>query len=267
MINIVIYIRIILGDSMENKDKMYHIGLSKEDIGDAKYCILTGDPGRVETIANYFEESKYLTDSREYKSYLCKLNGENVLVISTGMGGPSTAICVEELAMLGIEKLIRVGTSGGMQIDVKAGDLVIATGAVREEGTSEEYISLKYPAIADLDITNALIKAANELGYTNHHGIVHCKDSFYGQHDPERMPASKELLENWDEWLKAGVLCSEMETASLFIVSSILKLQAGAVLTVIWNQEREKAGLDQDSNFDNDKEIQVAIEAIKKLMK
>ncbi len=250
---------------MNNNEKMYHIGLSFKDIKDTKYCILTGDPGRVETIACYLDDAIYLGENREYKSYLGKRNNTNVLVISTGMGGPSMAICVEELKMLGIETLIRVGTSGGMQLDVKAGDLVVATGAVRQEGTSDEYISKEFPAVADLDVTNALIESANELGFTNHHGIVHCKDSFYGQHDPNRMPASKELLEKWDAWIKAGVLCSEMETASLFVVSSILKLKAGAVLSIIWNQEREKAGLDQEQNFETDREIQVAIKAIEKL--
>lgn len=245
--------------------KMYHIGLSQEDIKDTKYCILTGDPGRVGKIASYLDEAIYLGENREYKSYLGKIKDTNVLVISTGMGGPAMAICVEELKMIGIETLIRVGTSGGMQLDIEAGDLVIATGAVREEGTSEEYIPMEFPAIADIEVSSALIEASKELNAKYHYGIVHCKDSFYGQHDPQRMPASKELLEKWDAWIKAGVLCSEMETASLFIVSSVLKLKAGAILSVIWNQEREKVGLDQKQDFDTDVEIQIAIKAIEKL--
>ncbi len=251
---------------MNNTEKMYHIGLSCEDIKGAKYCILTGDPGRVEKIASHFDESFYLGENREYKSYLGKIKNTNVLIISTGMGGPAMAICVEELKMIGIETLIRIGTSGGMQLDVEAGDLVVATGAVREEGTSEEYVPVEFPAIADIEVSNALIEASKELNCKYHYGIVHCKDSFYGQHDPERMPVSKELLEKWDAWIKAGVLCSEMETSSLFIVSSVLRLKSGAVLSVIWNQEREKAGLDQKQNFDTDKEIQVAMKAIEKLI-
>lgn len=250
---------------MNNNEKMYHIGLSKEDIKNAKYCILTGDPGRVGKIASYLDEAIYLGENREYKSYLGKIKDTNVLVISTGMGGPAMAICVEELKMIGIETLIRVGTSGGMQLDIEAGDLVIATGAVREEGTSEEYIPMEFPAIANIEVSSALIEASKELNAKYHYGIVHCKDSFYGQHDPQRMPASKELLEKWDAWIKAGVLCSEMETASLFVVSSVLKLKAGAILSVIWNQEREKAGLDQKQDFDTDTEIQIAIKAIEKL--
>lgn len=250
-----------------NNEKMYHIGLSKEDIKNTKHCILTGDPGRVGKIASYFDEAVYLGENREYKSYIGTINGTSVLIISTGMGGPAMAICVEELKMIGIETLIRVGTSGGMQLDVEAGDLVVATGAVREEGTSEEYVPMEFPAIADIEVSSALIEAAKQMNAKYHYGVVHCKDSFYGQHDPERMPASKELLEKWDAWVKAGVLCSEMETAALFIVSSVLRLKAGAVLSVIWNQEREKAGLDQKQDFDTDTEIQVAIKAIEKLAK
>lgn len=252
---------------MENKNKMYHIGLSKEDIEGAKFAILPGDPGRVESIAKYLENPKKIGQKREYTSYLGVLKNEKVLVISTGMGGPSTAICVEELAQIGITHLIRVGTSGGMQLNVSAGDIVIATGAIRQEGTSKEYLPIEFPAIADFEISLALKEAAQELGLNNHTGVVQCKDSFYGQHSPERMPVSYELLNKWDAWIKGGALCSEMETASLYTVSSTLRLKAGAVLLVIWNQEREKKGLAQEQCFDTDRAIKVAIAAIKKLIK
>lgn len=252
---------------MENKDKMYHIGLSKLDIEGARFAILPGDPGRVESIARYLENSKKIGQKREYTSYLGTLKNEKVLVISTGMGGPSTAICVEELAQIGITHLIRIGTSGGMQLNVSAGDVVIATGAIRQEGTSKEYLPIEFPAIADLDISIALRESAKDQGLNYHTGVVQCKDSFYGQHDPERMPVSYELQNKWDAWIKGGTLCSEMETASLFTVSSVLRLHAGAVLLVVWNQEREKQGLPQDECFDTDRAIRVAIDAIKKLIK
>ena len=186
--------------------------------------------------------------------------------MSTGMGGPSTAIAVEELAQIGIEYLIRVGTSGGMQLDVEAGDIVIASSAIRQEGTSKEYVPVEFPAVADIDLVNALRNAANELGLKNHTGVVHCKDSFYGQHSPERMPVGYELQQKWNAWIKAGALCSEMETASLYTVSSCLKIKAAAVLLVIWNQEREAAGLPQDKNFDVDREIKVAIKALQNII-
>lgn len=248
-------------------EKMYHIGLSKEDIKGAKYAILPGDPGRVPKIAGCLNNPKRICVNREYTSYLGELEGEPVLVMSTGMGGPSTAIAVEELAQIGIENLIRIGTSGGMQLDVSAGDIVIAQAAIRQEGTSKEYVPVEFPAVADIDLINHLKKAAEELGYKNHTGIVHCKDSFYGQHDPERMPVSYELENKWNAWIKAGALCSEMETASLYTVASTLRLKAAAVLLVIWNQEREKQGLPQDRDFDVDKEIFVAIRAISNKIK
>jgi len=252
---------------MEHIEKLYHIGLTKELIEGAKYVILPGDPGRVPKIANKLRNPKKLAVNREYTSYLGELEGEKVLVMSTGMGGPSTAIAVEELSLIGIKYLIRVGTSGGMQLNVNAGDLVIASSAIRQEGTSKEYVPVEYPAVADYEIVTALKKAAEELGYTHHIGTVHCKDSFYGQHSPEKMPVSYELENKWNAWLKAGALCSEMETASLYIVSSYLRLKAGAVLSVIWNQEQEKNGIKNKSNFDVDKEINVAIKAIQIMIK
>jgi uridine phosphorylase len=187
--------------------------------------------------------------------------------MSTGMGGPSTAIAVEELASIGVTHLIRVGTSGGMQLNVSAGDIVIAQAAIRQEGTSKEYVPIEFPAVADIELTYALKKAADELGYVNHTGIVHCKDSFYGQHDPERMPVSYELENKWQAWIKAGALCSEMETASLYTVSSTLGLKAAAVLLVIWNQEKEKKGLPQETDFDVNKEIYVTIKALTNIIK
>ncbi len=251
---------------MENKEKMYHIGLTKSDLEGAKYAILPGDPKRVEVIAKHLNNNKNLGMNREYASYLGDIDGEKVLVISTGMGGPSTAICVEELKELGIEYLIRVGTCGGMQLDVEAGDIVIANAAIRKEGTSKEYVPVEYPAVSTLEVTNALVSACEKLNNRYHVGVVHCKDSFYGQHDPERMPVSYELEQEWEAWIKAGALASEMETAALFITASTLKMKAGAVLLAVWNQEREKEGLDNKTDFDTTKEIKVAIEAIKLLI-
>ena len=251
---------------MVNNDKMYHIGLTKNNLEGAKYALLTGDPGRVDDIAKRVDNYKKLNVNREYTSYLIELEGEKVVIISTGIGGPSTAICVEELAMLGIEYLIRIGTSGGMQLDVEAGDIVVAQAAIRQEGTSKEYLPIEFPAVADLAVTNALVESAKELNMTVHTGVVQCKDSFYGQHSPERMPVSYELQNKWQAWLKGGCLCSEMETASLYTVSSILRLHAGAVLLVVWNQERENAGLDNKNDFDTTKEMDVAILAMRKLI-
>ncbi len=247
-------------------EKLYHINLSKSDIQGAKYAILPGDPDRVPKIAKFFDNPQKIGQKREYVSYLGQLCGENVLCVSTGIGGPSAAICIEELRQLGVETFIRVGTSGGMQLDVEAGDIVVVTGAIRMEGTSKEYLPIEFPAVADLDVTVALRDAAKKLGYRYHTGVVQCKDSFYGQHAPHRMPVSYELENKWQAWIKGGCLASEMESAALFTVCASLGAKAGAVMLCVWNQEREKAGLDNKEEHDTEKAIKTAIEAIKILI-
>ena len=247
-------------------ERLYHINLNNADIQGAKYAILPGDPDRVPKIASFFDNPQKIGQKREYVSYLGELCGEKVLCVSTGIGGPSTAICIEELSQLGVETFIRVGTSGGMQLKVNAGDIVVVTGAIRMEGTSKEYLPIEFPAVADLDITCALRDAAKKLGYTYHTGVVQCKDSFYGQHAPQRMPVGYELENKWQAWIKGGCLASEMESAALFTVCATLGAKAGAVMLCVWNQEREKAGLDQNEEHDTEKAIKTAIEAIKILI-
>ncbi len=239
----------------------YHIGLNKGDVG--KYVILPGDPKRCKKIAQYFDDPKLVADNREYVTYTGYLNGEKVSVTSTGIGGPSAAIAMEELVNVGAEVFIRVGTCGGMQLDVKGGDLVIATGAIRMEGTSKEYAPIEFPAVANLDVVNALIKASENLGYTHHTGVVQCKDSFYGQHSPEIKPVSYELMNKWEAWKRLGCLASEMESAALFVVASYLGVKVGSVFLTVANQEREKQNLENPVVHDTEKAIKTAIEAIK----
>lgn len=241
--------------------KQYHIGLKAGDIG--KYVILPGDPKRCAKIAQYFDDAKLVADNREYVTYTGYVDGEKVSVTSTGIGGPSAAIAMEELVKCGAQTFIRVGTCGGMQLDVKGGDVVIATGAIRAEGTSKEYAPIEFPAVADLEVTNALVQAAKNLGYTSHAGVVQCKDSFYGQHAPETKPVSYELLNKWEAWKRLGCLASEMESAALFIVASCLKVKVGSVFLTVANQEREKNNLDNPIVHDTEKAIKTAIEAIK----
>ena len=246
--------------------KLYHINLSKSDIQGAKYAILPGDPDRVPKIAAFFDNPQKIGQKREYNSYIGEIGGEKVLCVSTGIGGPSAAICIEELYQLGVTNFIRVGTSGGMQMNVKAGDVIVVNGAIRMEGTSKEYLPIEFPAVPDLDITCALRDAAQKLGYDYHVGVVQCKDSFYGQHAPHRMPVSYELENKWQAWIKGGCLASEMESAALFTVCSTLGAKAGAVMLCVWNQERAKAGLDHDEEHDTEKAIKTAVEAIKILI-
>ena len=243
----------------------YHLQIRPGDVG--RYVILPGDPKRCEKIAKHFEDAKLVADSREFVTYTGYLEGEKVSVTSTGIGGPSASIAMEELVQCGADTFVRVGTCGGIDLDVKGGDIVIATGAVRMEGTSREYAPIEYPAVADLEVVNALVAAAKELGFTYHTGVVQCKDAFYGQHEPEMMPAGYELINKWEAWKKLGCLASEMETAALYIVAAKLHVRVGACFLVMANQEREKLGLENPVVHDTDMAVQVAVEAIRKLIK
>ncbi len=239
----------------------YHIGLKPGDVG--KYVILPGDPKRCKKIAQYFDDAKLMADNREFVTYTGYIDGEKVSVTSTGIGGPSAAIAMQELVNVGAEVFIRVGTCGGMALDVKGGDVVIATAAIRMEGTTKEYAPIEFPAVANLDVTNALVEASKKLEYTYHTGVVQCKDSFYGQHDTEKMPVNYELQNKWEAWKKLGCLASEMESAALFIVASYLNVKVGSVFLTVANQEREKLNLENPIVHDTEKAIKTAIEAIK----
>jgi len=251
-------------DYTEGSGKCYHIGVGPEDVGE--YVILPGDPKRCEKIAAYFDDAKLVGDSREYVTYTGYLDGVKVSVTSTGIGGPSASIALEELVVCGAKTFIRVGTCGGMDIDVQGGDLVVATGAIRFEGTSKEYAPIEFPAIADIEVVNALRQACQELGVRYHSGVVQCKDSFYGQHRPETLPNSHELLNKWDAWLALNTKASEMESAALFIVAQYLKVRCGTVLLTVANQEREKAGLENKQVHDTDGAIKAAVKAIRLLI-
>ena len=242
----------------------YHVNLKKGDIG--SYVVLPGDPKRCAKIAAYLEDAYLVADNREYVTYTGYLQGEKVSVTSTGIGGPSAAIAMEELTNLGAKYFVRVGTCGGMQPDVESGDLIIATGAVRNEGTSREYAPIEYPAVADFRMSEALIAAAKQLGICYHVGVVQCKDSFYGQHDPGSKPASYELEAKWEAWLRMGCLASEMESAALFTVAGYRRVQCGTVLLCVANQERAKLGLENPVVHDTDKAIRAGIEAIRRLI-
>ena len=204
----------------------YHIQLRKGDVG--RYVILPGDPKRCKKIAEHFDHPQLMADSREFVTYTGYLDGEKVSVTSTGIGGPSASIAMEELVQCGADTFIRVGTCGGIDLDVKGGDIVVATGAVRMEGTSREYAPIEFPAVADLNVANALVASAKELGYTFHTGVVQCKDAFYGQQEPEKMPAGYELINKWNAWRMLGCLASEMESAALFVVAAKLGVRAGS---------------------------------------
>ncbi len=245
--------------------KSYHIKCSLGDVG--KYVILPGDPGRCEKIAKYFDLPVKVAQNREYTTYTGYLDGVKVSVTSTGIGGPSASIAVEELIELGADTFIRVGTCGGINKKVKGGDCIVVTGAVRNEGTSREYAPIEFPAVSDFEVLESLVAAARELGYPFHTGIVHNKDSFYGQHSPESMPVSYELTAKWEAWKLLGVLASEMESAALFTVSSARGTRAGAVMYTVWNQESDSTSYSDNAQTDTESAIKIAIEAIRLLIK
>lgn len=248
----------------ETRQVQYHIGCAPGDVG--RYCILPGDPGRCALIAQFFDDPVQVACNREYNTYTGTLLGEKVSVCSTGIGGPSAAIAMEELVAIGADTFLRTGTCGGIALPVQSDDLVIATGAIRNEGTSREYAPIEFPAVPDYEVLTALVDAAKAMGVPWHAGVVQCKDSFYGQHSPQRMPVSYELEAKWEAWKRLGVLASEMESAALFTVAASLGVRCGSVFHVVWNQEREKAGLDQKESGDVLLSVKACVEALKLLI-
>lgn len=253
-----------MSDYMNGTGVQYHLRIKKGDVG--RYVILPGDPKRVPLIARHLDDARLVADFREYVTYTGTLDGEPVSVTSTGIGGPSASIAMEELFACGADTFIRMGTCGGIALPVMGSDIVIATGAVRAEGTSREYAPIEFPAVADFDVVAAIRDAAIKLGMKYHLGVVQCKDSFYGQHSPDRMPVSFELNQKWAAWKALGVLASEMESAALFTVAAALGARCGSEFFVVGNQEREALGMDNPKFHDADSAIRVAVEAVRNLM-
>ena len=247
-----------------DQERQYHIQVAPGEV--SRYVILPGDPKRCALIAKYFDNPVQIADNREYVTITGTLDGKKVSVTSTGIGGPSAAIAIEELVRCGADTFIRVGTCGGMQEDVLSGDIVIASGAIRMDGTGREYAPIEYPAVSDFEVTSALGQAAEELNMRFHIGVTQSKDSFYGQHSPETMPVSYELENKWNAWLRMGCLASEMESATLFIVGSFHRVRVGSVCMVMANQERARKNLPNPIVHDTDAAIRTAIQAIRILI-
>ena len=229
---------------------MYHTQLKKGDVG--RYVLLPGDPFRTDLIASFLDDAKLIAHSREHKTWTGTLNGVKVSVTSTGMGCPSTAIAVEELIKVGADTFIRVGTAGTVKdpMDNQIYDGTIVTSAVRDEGTTRQYIPIEYPAVADRHVVDALARAAKQHGKNYLEGISHSKDSFFGEIDPDSTPIADELKMRWKAWQKGNVVCSEMECAAIFVLSSIKGARASAIMN--WK--------------DMNTTIQIACDAIKILI-
>ena len=249
---------------MQDIGKQFHIRCKEVDVG--RYVFLPGDPGRCEAIAKHFDNPVHVGMNREYNIYTGTLLGEKVSVCSTGIGGPSASIAMEELAAIGADTFIRVGTCGGIDLNVLPGDVVVATGAIRYEHTSMEYAPIEFPAVSDFDIAMALKQAGEDLGFRVHTGVVQCKDSFYGQHAPQKSPVYYELEQKWESWKRLGVKASEMESAALFVVAAALGVRCGSCFHAVWNQEREKLGMTMPMTEDTSGAISVGIEAMKRII-
>lgn len=219
-----------------DNEVLYHVGFAGKDLQHAKWALLPGDPGRVEALAKSIGPASFIASHREYTSWLTYLEGEPVLVCSTGMGGPSVAICLEELARMGIEGVIRVGTTGTIQEYINLGDVIINQAAVRLDGTSAHYAPINFPAAADFTVTSALKQAADALQIPYYLGISASSDTFWpGQerYDSFTGYVRKSLQGSLKEWQQLGVLNYEMETSALFVTAQCLGIKAGAICGVI----------------------------------
>lgn len=243
---------------MTNSEKQYHIALGKGDVG--RYVILPGDPGRVPVIASYLDKAEKIAENREYTTYTGEIAGIKVSVTSTGIGCPSAAIALEELIKIGADTFIRVGTAGALQPYIGLGDLVVPTGAIREEGTTRQYIPLSYPAVPDLDVTVALREASRKLGYKSHCGVCHCKDAFFIEGE-EGLPIAEANANLWKTWERANVMATSMEDAALFVISQIRRVRVGEVLAIIGLTYEDAPIVNKKLGVED--AIKTAIEAIK----
>lgn len=219
--------------------EVFHLGLTRAALNGAQLAIVPGDPERVERIAELMDNPKKLASLREFTTWRGELEGQSVVICSTGIGGPSTSIAVEELAQLGIRTFLRVGTTGAIQPHINVGDVIITTGSVRLDGASGHFAPLNYPAVADFQCTKALVDAAEQSGLTCWTGITASSDTFYpGQerYDTFIRRVRKELQGSMKEWQSMGVLNYEMESATLLTMCATMGLRAGCVAGVIVNR-------------------------------
>ncbi|MHA1993605.1 MAG: nucleoside phosphorylase [Candidatus Hodarchaeales archaeon] len=246
-------------------EKQYHINVSAEEIENSQHLIICGDPGRVPRISELLQNPREVSFNREYRIHLGYLNNTPIVVSSCGIGAPSTAIGIEEFGKLGVNTILRVGTSGILSRDVKLGDLVSATGAIRDEGTTDEYILPAFPAVAHPDVIFAIREAIEHLDLQSrfHEGIVHSKDAFYSE-TPEMIPDSARAKSKWTAWINAKTLITEMECSTLFVISSIRGWRAGGIMAAIGDTESGEVIID---HMKGQKEaIETSIEAIKRLL-
>ncbi len=245
--------------------KHYHINLFERELEGAQHMFIVGDPARTEAIAQHLKDSQEIAFNREYRTFVAYIEENPVLIASMGIGGPSTAIGLEEFGKCGITTIIRVGTSGILNPRVKLGDIVSAIGAIRDEGTTRQYLPLEFPAVAHPDVVLALRQGAFNLNLQDrfHEGIIHSKDAFWSE-EPEMIPAKKEIIERWEIWKRGKALVTEMEISTLFVLGSIRGWKTGGILAAIGDFETGELILDKKAG--QIESIQTAIAGMKLLL-
>ena len=254
---------------MDAVSDVFHLGLTHDMVAGAELAIVPGDPGRVKRIAKYFDDAEHLASHREYTSHRGTLAGQPVIACSTGIGGPSTSIAVEELAQLGVRTFLRVGTTGAIQPDLDVGALIVTTGSVRLDGASTHFAPLAYPAVADFECTQALIEAGRATGAEVRVGVTASSDTFYpGQerYDTVTGHVIESLRGSLEEWQALGVLNYEMESATLLTMCATQGWRAGCVAGVIVNRHAGEIPDEGVAAQVEDRSIQTVIDAARRLL-
>ena len=251
----------------EDASKQYHIQVGKGEVG--RYVILPGDPKRCKKIAQYFDDPVFVADNREYVTYTGTLDGVKVSVTSTGIGGPSTSIAVEELAQLGIRTFLRIGTTGAIQPHINVGDVLVTTASVRLDGASLHFAPLEFPAVADFECTTALVEAAKSIGATTHVGVTASSDTFYpGQerYDTYSGRVVRHFKGSMEEWQAMGVMNYEMESATLLTMCASQGLRAGMVAGVIVNRTQQEIPNAETMKQTESHAVKIVVEAARRLL-
>ena len=244
------------------EERKYHVGLTAGEVG--KYVLVPGDPFRTALIARHLESAEERAWSREFRTFTGRVGDTLVSTCSSGIGGPSMAIAVEELGDLGVHTFLRVGTCGGAQPGIRLGDLVIATGAVRSEGTPDAYVPREYPAIASHEVVSACVEAAAAAGVAHHLGVIRSVDALYADLTPERMPRPAELRAELELWARAGIVANDMESSTLMVVSALRGWRSGVILLCV-----DELGAGEIHHVDPsamDNLLSVAVDAIRRLI-
>ncbi len=249
---------------------VFHLGVTQEDLNGATLAIIPGDPARVQKIADLMDNPVFLASHREYTLYRAELDGHSVVVCSTGIGGPSTSIAVEELAQLGVRSFLRVGTTGAIQPHVNVGDMIVTTGSVRLDGASLHFAPMEFPAVPDFAVATAMKEASEESGATVHMGVTASSDTFYpGQerYDTFTGRVVSRFQGSMKEWQDMGVLNFEMESATLLTMCASSGLKAGCVAGVIINRTQKEIPDHATLKETETRSIKVVVEAARKMLK